>query len=213
MRALRGVAVAAFATCVAAPSAAHAEPGVDWMRIVLDLDTLARRGADALDSPRCASTGCGQPRVRTPALEPHDPNPQNAGNAWFGVAPRVSLVARDWASAYRVAGDRLALVDAVRLSSSTRMVLSRVRLSDRRFTPFAQVGLGQWRVDTNVMPLTRRYMEIAAQVGGGLEVRLSRRWQVAAESTITLLHADGPQPAEVAVPLLWSTMLASRLEF
>jgi len=186
------------------------------MRLLLDIDVLARRGADALESPRCTPAGCFHAAQAAPLTlvgQQGDPNTQNAGNAWFGVAPRVSLVARDWGSAYRVAGDRLAVVDAVRLSSSTRMVLSRVRLSDRRFTPFAQLGLGQWRIDTNVVPLNRNYTEVAAQVGGGFEVRLSSSWQLAAETTMTVLHREGIQAGDAPVPQMWSTMFASRLAF
>lgn len=183
------------------------------MRVLVELDLVARRGADVIDTPRCTAAGCyaAPPALRL-AHNP-DPNPHNAGNAWFGVAPTVSLVARDWGAAYKVAGDRLALVDAMRLTSSTRMVLSRVRLNGHRITPFAQLGVGQWRIDPYLMPLTPRQTEIAAQIGGGVEMRLLPQWQLAFETTSTVIYRDDRQPVDAALPRMWSTMLASRLDF
>ncbi|MBS2013990.1 MAG: hypothetical protein JST00_13960 [Deltaproteobacteria bacterium] len=218
---LRGVfaALAAFTT-LAAPAAAHADPGdkVDWARVLVELDVLARRGVEVFDAQRCAevlrgngSSGCYVENVRRERAL--DPNMQNAGNAWFGVAPRVSLVARDWGAAFKVAGDRLALVDALRLTSSTRMVMTRVRLSDRRFTPFVQLGLGQWRMDPYLLPLAPRNPEIAAQIGGGFEVALLRNWQIAAETSATVIYRDDVPPVDAAVPRMWSTTLASRIEW
>ena len=139
---------------------------------------------------------------------------QNATNSWFSFAPSVSLVARDWSSAYRVAGgDRLALVDALRLTSSTRMVLTRVRLSDKsRITPFAQVGLGQWRTDPYLLPLTPRYEELAAQAAGGIEVRVHGTWQLALESTATMLYLERRE-ADMPATHIFSTTIASRVEF
>jgi len=209
---------AMVATSIAAfARTAHADPSgsVDWMRVLTDMDVVARKGMGAFDTPRCVPAACFSPVVTSsPAAERvTEPNVQNAGNAWFGVAPRVSLVARDWGSSFKVAGDRLALVDAMRLTSSTRMVLSRVRLSDRRFTPFAQLGLGQWRIDPYLMPLTPRQTEIAAQIGGGFEVRVLRTWQVAVETSATIIYRDDVQPGDAPLPRMWSTIVASRLEF
>ena len=132
--------------------------------------------------------------------------------AWFGVAPRVTLVARDWASSTRLAGDRLSLVEEMRLSASTRMVVGRARLSAARFTPFLQAGIGQWRVDRNYLPLTPHLIEVASQVGTGFELRVSRRCQIAAEATVTSLIRDGQQH-EFPQSMLWGTFIASRVEF
>jgi hypothetical protein len=200
---------AALATTVA--TSAHAEstsgPAIDWGRLLVGLDAYVRHGSESVQAQS--------------ATAPHDPNaPQmyvhNAGNAWFGVAPSVTLVARDWGEAYRLAGDRLSLTDALRLSSSTRMVLTRVRLSDShvsRITPFAQLGAGQWRTDTNIMPILLRSTEVAAQVGGGVELRLTSRWQVAFETAATLLIRDKRDDAAISATKLWGTTLASRLEW
>lgn len=210
------IAAVALAATALVPTSANAEPGrtgVDWMRVLVELDLVARRGADVLDTPRCTDAGCYAPAVALHSAHGADPNPHNAGNAWFGVAPTVSLVARDWGSAFKVAGDRLALVDAMRITSSTRMVLSRVRLNGHRITPFAQLGVGQWRIDPYLMPLTPRQTEIAAQLGGGVEMRLLPQWQLALETTATVIYRDDRQPVDAALPRMWSTMLASRFEF
>lgn len=200
---------------------AHADPAsgsvasADWGRLLGDLDAVARKGADVVDAPRCAAAGC-MTETNATAAPPERTGPvtvQNTTNSWFNVAPSFSLVARDWTSAYRVTGDRLALVDALRLTSSTRMVLSRVRLTEgSRITPYAQVGLGQWRTDPYLLPLSPRYEEAAAQVAGGFEVRLKGTWQLAFESTMTMVYLaqrDSTMPSTQ----LWSTTIASRVEF
>lgn len=218
LRALVATTAALLCT-ITASAPAKADPGdnVDWSRILVELNVVAREGMDVFEAQRCAEVlsgnggGCfvvDNGRRERPVLEP---TAQTAGNAWFGVAPRVSLVARDWGSAFKVAGDRLALVDAMRLTSSTRMVMTRVRLSDRRFTPFLQLGLGQWRMDPNLLPLAPRNPEIAAQMGGGFELAILHNWQVAVETSATVIYRDDVQPVDAATPRMWSTMLASRL--
>lgn len=204
---LAAVAVVAVASMTIA-SVAHAdEPrGVDWIQSLVDLDRMARGGAERPTSPTTAPRHAGRP------APVDDPSPQNMGNAWFGVAPRVTLVARDWASSTRLAGDRLSLVEEMRLSASTRMVVGRARLSAARFTPFLQAGIGQWRVDRNYLPLTPHLIEVASQVGTGFEVRVSRRCQIAAEATVTSLIRDGQQ-REFPQSMLWGTFIASRIEF
>lgn len=203
-----GAALPAVLSLTTAASTAHAEPrgfgGFDWGKAVVDLDAFARGSSD---QPVAAPK---KQTIRPGTSE--DPSPQNMGNAWFGVAPRMTLVARDWASSTRLAGDRLSLLDAVRLSQSTRMVVGRARLSATRFTPFVQVGVGQWRVDRTVLPLTPRIIEVATQFGGGFELRITRAWQLAAEATGTTLFRDGTGES-VPQTMLWSTFIASRLSF
>lgn len=205
--ALTIAATIATLASTATARADEARGSIDWGRALVQLDAFARTGAErpALTihrADRPATTG-----------EPYEQNP---GNAWMGVAPRVAFVARDWATAYRLAGDRLSLVDAMRLSESTRMVVTRVRFGDLRFDrviPFAQIGLGQWRTDTNLMPLTPRSTEVAGQLGGGIEIQVSRWWQMAAESTVTGLYRDEREALGIPQVRLWSCMLASRIEF
>jgi hypothetical protein len=205
---LVAVAAAALASMTVATAAHADEPrGVDWTKVLVELDQIARRGAER-PNPTLTQPARQQPRP-TPI---DDPSPQNMGNAWFGVAPRVTLVARDWASSTRLAGERLSVVEQMRLTASTRMVVTRVRLSGARFTPFVQLGLGQWRVDRNHLPLTPSTIEVASQIGTGFELRLSRRWQLAAETTVTSLIREG-QNDSLPQTVLWSTLLASRIEF
>lgn len=192
------------ATTITNVARADEPRGVDWMKALVDLDRIARGGAE-------------RPTLNPPPKQParlvttDDPSPHNMGNAWFGVAPRVTLVARDWASSTRLLGEPLSVVEQLRLAASTRMVVGRARLSGTRFTPFLQVGLGQWRVDRNYLPLTPHTIEVASQFGTGFELRLTRRWQLAAEATMTTLIREG-QHDSVPENLLWSTLVASRLE-
>jgi hypothetical protein len=189
--------------------------GLDWSRVVTDLDRVARQGADVLDSPRCAQAGCETTTNATAAAPEHGfkPNVQDTSNDLLALRPMMSLVARDWSSSFRVAGDRLALIDAMRLTTSTRMVLARVRMSDARIAPFAQVGLGQWRTDPYVLPFTPRYEEIAAQGAAGVEIRLVGTWQVALETTTTMLYREQHNDRDRPAAHMWSTTFASRVDF
>jgi hypothetical protein len=205
-------------TATAVPSTAAADEagkGADWGRILVDLDTVARKGADVLDSPRCTAAGCQTDTNVTAAAPERDLKlkVQDTSNDVLTLAPTFSLVARDWGTSFRVAGDRLSVVDVQRLTSSTRMVLGRVRMNDARISPFAQVGLGQWRTDPYLLPLTPRYTEIAAQAAGGVEVRVSTFWQLAFETATTVLYRENQSSTGIPAPHTWSTMFASRIDF
>ena len=215
-----GVFAATLAAATLATAEVRAEPatslgsrGVDWSRMVADLDGVARdmgmRRSEAGSSPSSPALMQQDPRTSQLVL-------QNAGNAWFGVAPRVALVARDWGTAFRLAGDRLSLVDAVRLSASTRMVMTRVRFADpqwARVVPFLQLGAGQWRTDPNLLPLTPRDTEAAGQLGAGVEIRLASFWQLAGETSATMLVRDGRGEGAIPQTRMWSGSLASRITF
>ncbi|CAN5924860.1 hypothetical protein BH11MYX4_BH11MYX4_09920 [soil metagenome] len=218
MRTRSTIATALLATFVATVTASTANadtsPSVDWSRVLSDLDIVARKGADVLDSPRCSLAGC-QTDTNATASAPErlvHTHLQTAGTDWVALDPKFSLVARDWNEAYKVAGERLALVDALRLTSSTRMVLGRVRANDARISPFAQVGLGQWRTDPYLLPLTARYTEIAAQAAGGVEIRLVGTWLIALETTMTMLYRETRNDSMPAAQI-WSTTFASRVDF
>lgn len=206
---------AAFALATTFASSAAMADTNEWARVLSDLETVARKGADVLDSPRCTPAGC-QTDTNATAAAPErgvKPNVQDTTNdRLVTFRPKVSLVARDWGSSFRVAGERLALVDALRLTTSTRMVLTRFRMSDSRISPFAQVGLGQWRTDPYILPLTPSYMELAAQAAAGIELRLMGSWQIALESTMTSIYrerSDKTMPS----PHMWSTTFASSVNF
>lgn len=200
-----------------ASSAARADStprGTEWGKLLSDVSSVMRRGALDLDSPRCAQAGCQTVTNATAAQPERAVRPARVQTTtdWFGFAPRTSLVVRDWGGTFRVAGDRLGMVDALRLTSSTRMILTRVRLSDSRIAPFAQIGVGQWRTDPYILPLTARYTEIAGQAAAGVEMRLVGTWQVALESAMTVLHRER---GDLALPAahMWSSTIASRIDF
>jgi hypothetical protein len=131
---------------------------------------------------------------------------------WFGLSPHVSLIARDWGGAQLLLG-HLALTDQLRLSRSSRMVVTRIRLADGRFAPFAHVGVGQWRVDTDLMPVLPRDVELATQVGAGFELAFSRRAALAIEADHTILIREQHEPQMISTPYVWGTFLAARAVF
>lgn len=195
---------AAFVGLTTATTSHAAEPrGVDWMKVITDLDQTVR-GIDKAPANKIAT--------RSASSTSDDPSPQNLGNAWFGVAPRVTLVARDWGTSIKIAGEQLSLVDQYRLSASTRMVVGRARWTGARFTPFVQVGLGQWRVDRRYLPFTPDSEDVASQVGGGFELKVTRRLQLAAETSVTTLIREQLNES-VPQTMLWSAFVASRFVF
>lgn len=199
-------AVAAAVTGMLVATPAKAEQPVDFMKVLVEADHFFRTGEVESGKPKA------QPKHDQLMLTLDDPSPKNMGNAWFGVAPKVTLVARDWNQSTKLLGDKMGFIDNVRLAQSTRMVVSRVRLAPTRFTPFMQLGMGQWRVDTRYVPTMAQKVEIAGQLGTGFELRLSRRVQPAAEvSPTTLIRYDvnDQQPRNV----LYSALVASRIEF
>lgn len=197
------ILTATLAMAFSGTARAEGDVKIDWGRALVALDGYVRTGGE---KP-------GQ-TVTSRADKPNDdPFVMNGGNAWAGVTPRVALVARDWATQTRLAGDRLSLVDAMRLSSSTRMVITRVRFGDARVRPFMQLGLGQWRTDPNLLPLTPRSTEIAGQAGGGIELLLTRSWQLAAESSVTALYREQRDNDDIPQTRMWSATIASRIEF
>jgi hypothetical protein len=133
---------------------------------------------------------------------------------WVGLAPRMSLVARDWGSSQLLVGN-LTLTDQLRLTRSSRMVVSRVRLAEGRLVPFAQLGIGEWRVDRSLVPALPLNQQVAAQAGAGFELTVTPSFVVALEADWTLLWNDDitSQPQTIARPNLWGSLLAGRARF
>jgi hypothetical protein len=171
---------------------------VDWAK----LEVILREGPDAF-LPRAESWSS--------APEPSQ-GAASSEQKWFGLSPHVSLVARDWAGAQLLLG-HLVLTDQLRLSRSSRMVVTRFRLADGRIAPFAHVGLGQWRVDTDLMPVLPHDVELATQIGGGFEIALSRRATLAVEADDTILIREAREPQMIAGPHVWGVFLAARAGF
>jgi hypothetical protein len=141
------------------------------------------------------------------------PPPSQVGNAWFGAAPHVSLVARDWGNARRLAGGPLSVTDQLRLSRSNRMVVSRIRLGEGRLIPFAQLGVGQWRIDTDLLLGHLVDTEVAVQFGAGFELRIWDALALAVETDYTVLCRDIREPQNLPSPSFLGVMAASRVRF
>jgi hypothetical protein len=149
-------------------------------------------------------------------LRPSWPQSESAASSsevrWLGASPHLSVVARDWGSAQIVVG-HLSLTDQSRLTRSSRMFITRVRFADGRLTPFAQAGLGQWRIDADLLPSLPRDVELAAQLGGGCELAVARFTTVALEADYTVLYREQHEPQMVSGPHLWGAFLAGRMRF
>jgi hypothetical protein len=180
-------------------------------RLSIDWGNTLAKGMTWLESKSERSRVIeGQPRAPEVGVGTGSPE---LGSAWFGVAPKVSLVARDWGTARSLAGGPLAVTDAIRVSRSSRLVMSRIRLGEGRISPFTQLGLGQWRVDTEIVPHLPRNVELAALFGAGVEMRLFRGWELAAEADLTVLYREVHEPQQLTTPRMWGAFLASRVEF
>jgi hypothetical protein len=133
---------------------------------------------------------------------------------FVGMVPRMSLVARDWGSSQLLVGN-LTLTDQLRLTRSSRMVVSRVRLAEGRLVPFAQLGIGEWRVDRSLVPALPLNQQLAAQAGAGFELAVTPSVVIALEADWTLLWDDDitSQPQTIARPNLWGSLLAARARF
>jgi hypothetical protein len=187
---------AAAATCLGAPAAVADEswPGlrVDWGRLA---ETL---------------------RSGTGAILPREPEPTElpagAETKWLSVVPSISVVARDWGRSELLVG-QLAVTDQFRLTRSTRMVLTRVRLADGRFAPFVHLGVGEWRVDRTLLPTLPQAQDLAGQVGAGFELAVARHATLALETAGTLLYLDDDASRSITSAALWSSTLAARALF
>ncbi|MDP9036149.1 MAG: porin family protein [Myxococcota bacterium] len=205
-RVFRRSLLAAMVSCVTwfVGTNAHAQEGalrtsIDWSRLA-----AALRDGDGFFLPRESLTVGAEGK------------PQSASSSgelrWFGLSPHVSLVARDWGGAQLLVG-HLAVTDQFRLSRSSRMVVTRVRLADGRFSPFAQIGVGQWRVDTDLMPVLPRDVELASQLGGGFEATLWQHATAALEADYTALYREGRAAQAMPGPHLWGCFLVARASF
>ena len=117
-------------------------------------------------------------------------------------SPNASVVARDWSSSMKIVGERTMLLDETRPTASNRMLMGRLA-TDARLTAFAQVGVGEWRIDPVMFPTARSYSEMAGQIGSGFELRLRPNLRVGGEVQYTILYHDMRYtPDEVAPRML-----------
>jgi hypothetical protein len=75
------------------------------------------------------------------------------------------------------------------------------------------VGLGQWRVDNELLPALPRDIEMASQLGIGVEIAFTRAIALAIETDQTFLIREQHQPQMVAAPYLWGASLAAKAVF
>ena len=197
-RLARIASLLAFLLVALAPASAMADGEVS--RLNIDWDKLS----DAIRKGEVALFPREHPYVRTGA-----PSASSQQERWFGVSPHLSLVARDWGGSQLLLG-HASVTDIVRLSRSSRMVVSRLRLADGRLAPFTQIGIGQWRTDTDLMPVLPRDTELAAQFGGGFEFRVAHGCELALEMDYTILYREEHEPQHVPVPRIWGAFLATR---
>jgi hypothetical protein len=169
---------------------------VDWTK----LEAVIREGSSAVLPREGRTTGS--------RLGEDDPTER-----WLQMSPRLSLVARDWGATHLVAGTHAIPTDLLRLDRSSRMVVSRMLLGEGRVAPFAQMGLGQWRIDTSLLPGMPQDVELAMQLATGFELRLTRTWKVALEGDYTVLYREEHEPQMITSPWLWGGILATRATF
>jgi hypothetical protein len=122
-------------------------------------------------------------------------------------SPHVALVARDWRGSMQLVGNRTMLVDDLRPTASNRMVVARLA-TDARLSTFAQIGAGEWRIDTAMFPNARSYSEVAGQIGAGFELRLSSSLRVAGEAQNTALYRDLHYTSDEVAPRMLAFVVA-----
>lgn len=122
-------------------------------------------------------------------------------------APSLSVVARDWHGSMRLMGDRTLVLDDLRATASNRMVITRLA-TEGRLSTFVQVGVGEWRIDPAMFPTARSYSEIAGQLGGGFELRLSSRTRIASEVSYTALYRDLHYTSDEVAPRMLAFAVA-----
>jgi hypothetical protein len=193
-------AAAAFCLTSAARAETSARWSVDWAKLA-DVVNDGAAGLLPLETPHPAQERYEGASSSSPWLFPNET-----------VRLAVSLVARDWGGAQLLVG-HLTLIDQLRLSRSNRMIVTRVRIAQGPIVPFVHAGIGQWRVDTELLPMLPRDVETAAQLGAGFELALSRSIALAIEADHTLLIRGQHEPQMVSTPYLWGTSLAAKTVF
>lgn len=145
------------------------------------------------------------------------------------ASDRWSLIARDWNEARPLVGPPTAS-DEVKTWRSRRMVLMRVKPTRGPLAPFAQIGLGQWRIDPNA-PTSPHVSLTAGQLGIGIAYALGSSVSIVVQADCTLLepgpvygaYAQTSDHLEIRRSLqgsdwvhpsvLWGSLFAARLRF
>jgi hypothetical protein len=142
---------------------------------------------------------------------------------------RWSLIARDWNESRPLMGPSTA-IDEVKTWRSRRMVLMRVKLTVGPLAPFAQIGLGEWRIDPDAPSLPHVSLT-AGQMGIGLAYALASTISIVVQADCTVLESgpgdtsrsptgdpleiphSPPREKWVHPSVLWGSLFAARLRF
>lgn len=169
---------------------------------------------DPLDPPAYGSL---RPRTATRRIDvgpygPPDRPPDTPGRAQ-ALPVRATLVARDWKGGMVLVGNGIVPTDHFRMSRSMRMLVGRITLGDGLLVPFAHLGLGEWRYDTELLPDRPQNQEYAAQLSMGFRLRLAERAAVAWETGYTLLCRDRREPQNLPTPRVLSSSAVLQFGF
>ena len=206
------VAMLTALVVIAVPRAAFADEvgTVEWSKFYAAAEGVMR-GKFVREEPTSrASQSSSDGTLRT---DGRTGSAGTATNPWFGVDPHVSVVARDWGEGFRLYGAPMALSDQLRLTRSSRMIMSRVRVGTGRIVPFVQLGVGQWRVDTTTLPAMHYDVEIASHAGWGIEAHLAKNLDLVAESSTTFIMRDSREAGNVVQTRIVGAAFFSRYTF
>jgi hypothetical protein len=188
--------------------------GVKWVAKTTDATTATRAARDEADEKAARATdGEGSERRRPMVLLPNPwllaAPPAETGVERLkeeGPFPRLhpSLVARDWTSAYAVIGKDLPS-DNVRVTRSSRMLVSRMSIGDGRIKPFAHFAVGEWRFDPYLLPFMPRNQEYATQFSGGVSIELFKGTTFVWETDYTVLVRASREPQNLPSPRVLAT--------
>jgi hypothetical protein len=131
-------------------------------------------------------------------------------SAWFGSGLTVSILLRDWQGATHLAGGPMAVTDAIRASSASRMLVTRVGLGGGRLLPYLHVGAGQWREPEQRLLFAP--VEVAGEAGGGLEARVAPWCAVAVEYDWTAVYIDDHRNNGIA-PQMSGVFAVARFDY
>ena len=207
--ALLAVSLACLAVSTTARAAGDAAPktgivtmidqGQQWLKAATAGPTAASDPSTRVGSPTANRAEESASRAST---TPESPQP------FLALQPSAAIVARDWRGSLQVVGERSMIIDDVRPTASNRMVMGRFSTSGSRLSLFGQVGAGQWRVDTVMFPNALSDEELAGQVGGGFELRISPQVRLASEVDYTMLYRNLHYSENEVAPRMTSFVLA-----
>ncbi len=128
----------------------------------------------------------------------------------LGSDPHIAIVARDWTGAYSLTDGRSLLFDRVRMIHSSRMEVTRVSWAGGRLLPYAELSIGQWRADTDLVPWLKSDAAAAGQIAAGFELHVASRCALAWDLEETRIYSD---QQNVPATRLFATFGALRAEF